>query len=370
MEKIIIPNINNNETEAKLVDWLVEEGEYVIKGQLIATLETTKATYDVEASCDGILQRKGVILNKYDFGKSIGNIYSTKEEYDSSFKILEHQEIEALSSIIITEPARKLIEHHNISKEAINSLGLKVIKVSDLESLLNENLLSENLIEISERQQAISKTVVISKNTIPEAFLVKKVNLTEALTSLKNYSSENNILVGITELIISSLSKLFSTYPVFFGTIKNEKFIKLSNSANIGVTIDIGNGLFIPVLSNANSLTIKQISEFMMIFRMKALRNNFNLAELTNSNITISLNVDEDTVFVKPIIFPGQACMLSVGAVLKEVKNIENGKVNFNYFLYLGLSYDHRIINGYEANSFLSELKNLVENPKLNFENN
>ena len=362
MEKIIIPNINNNETEAKLATWLVEQGDYVKEGQLIATLETTKATYDVEATSCGYLKKIGVVANKYDFGKSIGEIFSTLEEYTSDQSKNSKVEDEDDSAIFITEPAKKVIESNNLSIELIKSLGLKVIKASDLDNLLSSNS-NKNVLEISERQQAISKTVSISKSTIPDAFLLKKINISNLLICLSKYSTENNILVGLPEAIIFVLSKIFISYPIFFGSMNNEKYVQLANSANIGVTMDIGNGLFIPVIQDVNLLTLKKISETMMIFRMKALRNNFSFSELSNSNITISLNVDEDTVLVKPIIFPGQICMLSVGSVLKEAASLDNDKINFNQYLYLGLAYDHRVVNGYEANSFLTDFKKKLENP-------
>ena len=70
--------------------------------------------------------------------------------------------------------------------------------------------------------------------------------------------------------------------------------------------------------------------------------------------------MDNDTVIVKPIIFPGQTCMLSLGAILKEVV-LKNNKVEEIEYFNLGLSYDHRVINGFEANSFLTEIKNYIE---------
>lgn len=360
MQKIIIPNINNNETEAKLVSWLVEEGDYVKEGQLIATLETTKATYEVEAISSGYIKKTGLISNKYEFGKSIGEIFSTIEDYTKEQIKKVEKEDANLSKFFITEPAKIIIEKNNISIEAIKSLKLKVIKASDLDNLLFSNP-NKNLFEISERQQAISKTVSISKNTIPDAFLLKKIYVSDLLIYLSKYSSENNILVGIPEAIIYALSKLFISYPFFFGSIVSEKFVKVADSANIGVTMDVGKGLFIPVIPDSNSLSLKKISELMMIFRMKALRNNFNSSDLNNSNITVSLNVDEGTVFVKPIIFPGQICMLSVGSVLNEATSIDIDKINFDQYLYLGLAYDHRIINGYEANCFLTDLKKTLD---------
>lgn len=362
MEKIIIPSINNNETEAKLSDWLVKEGELVKIGQVIASLETTKATYEIEAVCEGYVQKSAEVSKKYEFGKSIGIIFATKEEYEKSISNLSIEPINNTDSFLITEPAKKLIELHNISYDKIESLGLSIIKAVDLEKIINGTN-DIGLIELSMRQQAIAKTVVQSKNTIPDAFLLKKINISNVLDNLAKYSSENNTLVGLSELLVLTLSRLFDKFPYFFASIYDDKHIKLAQSANIGVTIDVGKGLFIPVIPEVNLLPLDKISEYMMIFRMKALRENFNANELSGGNISISLNIDSDTIFVKPIIFPGHACMLSVGAVFKEIILTDDNKLNINYFFNLGLSYDHRMINGYEANCFLTELKILIENP-------
>lgn len=364
MEKIIIPNINNNETEATLVEWLVDEGAQVKTGDIIAILETTKSTFDLEAVSDGYVRRNGVVKKKYDFGGSIGWIYETEGELEKSLSNTSEIISEDACGIIITEPAKKLIAEHGISMEKVNALGVNVVKAKDLESLICNRQVGE-LVELTSRQLGIAKTVLQSKNTIPEAFQIKKVYVTEALTNLGKLSAENKILAGIPELIIMSLSSLFPKFPYFFGSLVDEKNFRKAESANIGVTFDAGKGLFIPVISDANLLSIRQISEQMMVFRMKALRDNFTSKELGGGNISISLNMDTDTLLVKPIIFPGQSCMLSVGAIFKELILDEKKDLKQIQYIQLGLAYDHRIINGYEANAFLTGLKKFIENPDI-----
>lgn len=363
MEKIIVPNINNNETEAILVEWTKEDGAFVKKEDLIATLETTKTTFDLVASNDGNLKIIGEESKKYAFGELIGWIYNGEDELKKIEEGAIDQHKAETDSINITEPARKFMKQHGISEDKVRQLGLKIIKKVDIEHLAEDE--KSSITSIDPRQVVIGKTVMTSRNTIPDAFLVKRVDVTKALTRASAYSAENKILAGLPELFIFSIASLLNKSPYFFGTIIDTYHFKNSESANIGVTFDVGKGLFIPVITGANALTIKEIAVKMMVYRMKALRNNFISEELENGNITLSLNMDADTLFVQPIIFPGQTCMISIGAIIKELSLDNKNKVVEKQYVQIGLAYDHRVINGFEANSFLTSVKLSIETSDL-----
>ena len=217
-----------------------------------------------------------------------------------------------------------------------------------------------NLIEFDSIQKTIASNVKISHDQIPEAFILKKINVNETLIKIKSTIGNEGFTFDFAELIVFCLGKVFERFPKFFSKIENNDFYKVSSSANIGLTLDVGKGLFVPVISNSNNMTLKSISTKIMEFKMKALRNNFKSDDFANCNFTVSLNTEADTIFVKPIIFPGQVCILSLNSLQKEVV-IDDGKVQENTILMLGLAYDHRIINGSEANSFLLEIKSLIE---------
>ena len=361
MEKIIVPNINNNETEAILVEWHVNDGIQVKKGQIVASMETTKSTYDLEAICDGFIKLNAEISKKYSFGESIGYIYNSMEEFNKNSIKTQILDFDEKESIIITEPAKELISKHKIDPALINSLGLKVIKANDIIEFLNKEI-NNKLIPLSPRQQGISKTVTKSKSTIPDAFLLKKVCATRALSFISSFTSEKSFFLSLNEILIFTTANLFSKFPLFFSTLIDECNIRVPDNVNIGVTIDVGKGLFVPVIKETSKLSINEISEKLMDFRMKAIRNNFNSEDLDGGNFSISINNDIDTIFVIPIIFPGQTCMLSIGAVYNEYEVNKSKELLAVQYFNLGLSYDHRIINGYEANLFLTALKNQLEN--------
>tara|TARA_B100001175_G_scaffold242138_1_gene208529 strand:+ start:25909 stop:27000 length:1092 start_codon:yes stop_codon:yes gene_type:complete len=363
MIEIRVPFINNNETEAKLVLWTVKDKSLVKKGDIIASFETTKAEIDFECEFDGKIKILGKPGNDYEFGEVIAFIYEDDSELDNLKETTNSDEVHQKS--IITKPAREFMEINNISEEDVLKLGLNIVKTKDIRDLIKKPN-SDLTIKIDARQVAIGKTVKTSVTSIPDAFQLKKIKISSALKNLDIYSKENKIVLGIPELIIYAISSLHKKHPYFFGKILENDFFENSLNPNIGITLDIGKGLFIPVIKESNKLNIKEIAKQLTLFKLKALRNSFKNEDLQNSNFTISLNMDKDTIFVKPIIFPGQTSMLSVNAIFKEVV-LKNLKVEEEEYLNLGLAYDHRIINGFEANSFLKDLKDYIEGDfKLN----
>lgn len=356
MKKINVLNVNNNETEAILNEWLVEDNSYVKKGDLIAVLETTKATVDIEAEEDGKIKIIGQSGISYEFGSSIGWIY--QKESDLEIIYSKQNSTENNDEYTITTPALKFINDNNIDKEEISKLGLKIIKVKDIEHLANN--LNSDLIKIDPKQITIGNTVSNSKFSIPDAFNLKKIYVKNAQNIILDYSEKNKIKLGIPELLIFKISRMIENFNFFNGTIiKNNSFL-ISQSCNIGVTIDLGKGLFIPVIQNSEKLSIKEITTKLMDYKMKALRDSFKSEDFLNPSITISLNMDKDTVLVQPIIFPGQTCMISISAIFDEIIKDGDNFIETKY-INLGLAYDHRVINGFEANNFLTNIKTFFE---------
>ena len=357
MKKISVPFINNNETEAKLVSWDVDDESLVKKGDIIGSIETTKADIDLESEFEGIIKIIATPGDDYAFGETIAIVFDNEKD-------LKRHKLEKPKSndrkVIITKPARDYMETNNISENDVLKLGLTIIKKRDIEHL-NKNTKDDMMVKISPRQVTIGNTVKTSKLEIPVAFQIKKINMDLALKKIESYSEKNKLVLGIAELMVYTISKFHKKYPFFFGEIMDNHLFKKSLYPNIGVTLDIGQGLFIPVILKSNKLSIDEISKTLTSFKLKAIKNSFKIDELQNSNFTISLNVDEDTLFVKPIIFPGQTCMISINAITKELV-LDNGKLKECRNINLGLAYDHRVINGYEANNFLTDIKKYIEN--------
>lgn len=366
MQDILVPTINNNDTHALLVKWCVEEGNAVSRGDLIGVLETSKASFDLMAESEGNIQLLADPGSRFEYGTLIARILSID---DSSVMSVQSSEAVPTSSLVMTNAAKEFAARHQISESRIIALNKGIIRSRDLEKLINQAIENpsvepdQNGLQPSAIQRGIARVVANSKQSVPHAFLLKKVKVGLAQERLKQFSEQKRVFTGLPDLLVYLLASLPVKHPWFFGTLGENLNFSPSAKGNIGVTFDLGNGLFIPVIKEAASLSLEEISKTMMSYRRKAGRASFKSEELQGGDLSVSINMDHDTVAVIPIILPPQSAMVSLSSVQSELVLGETGVVKERHFVNLGLSYDHRVINGFEANSFLDDVKSSIEQP-------
>lgn len=368
MQSIIVPTINNNDTDALLVAWSKADGEEVRTGETIAVLETTKASFELAAEADGLLQIDAAAGKRYDFGARLGHIFASAEERVTWVSKADvpapRREGTTHSELIITKPASELIARHGISEEQLRGLGRKLIRARDLEAFVPAPAAREGATALPLRQQGVARVVSRSRETIPASFVVKKIGVDAALGALSQFSKEQKVMAGLADLLVWTVSRQVAEFPTFFGALHDDLTFS-PGAGHLGVTFDLGQGLFIPVVRDAASLELKSLAKRLMVFRMKAMRGEFNAEELAGGDLSISLNLDADTVLVQPIILPPQTAMLAIGGVMSELVLDADGQPVPRRYVYLGCAFDHRIINGAGANAFLIAIKRMIESPAL-----
>lgn len=263
-----------------------------------------------------------------------------------------------------TDAARELIERHGITEEQLLGLGKKTIKSADVEALAAGEAGACELLPVSRSQRAVADVVTAAHREIPVAFTVMRVDVGPALELAREVAELNGGVVGLPEILVKCVARQIDTFPVFFATVRNDGLVP-AQEVSVGVTMDVGTGLYIPVLRDPAALPLGDIADIMMDFRIKAMRGSFRAQDLTDASIVISLNNDQDVVFAQPIIFPTQTCMLSLGAVLAEYAPREDGTVGVRHIAHVGIAYDHRFINGRDAVMFLQALKAQLNSPQL-----
>lgn len=369
MQPIIVPTINSNDTDALLTAWAKNDGDEVRRGETIAVLETTKASFDLAAEADGLLHTTAEAGRRYDFGASLGWVFVDAAERDQFFlSRTSEKAAPSATDLVITRAAQELIERHGIDEARLRALGKKAIKASDVEALIGgpaPRADEPSALRPSAQQQTIARVVTRSRATIPDSFIVKKIGVDAALDALAQFSREQKVLAGLPDLLVWLVARLPGEFPFFFGRLGDDLRFAPSSAGNIGVTFDVGHGLFIPVVKNAAAMSLKEIAKTMMGFRMRAARNSFHAEELTGGDVSVSINMDADVLIVQPIILPQQTCMLSLSAVLSEVALDAAGQPIPRRFIQLGAAFDHRVINGYHANAFLNAIKRQLEGAAL-----
>ncbi len=367
MRPIIVPTINSNDTDALLLAWSKLDGDEVRRGETIAVLETTKASFDLAAETDGLLHTAAQPGQRCEFGTSLGWLFIDAAEREQFFLAPVPKSATAISGgMVITKAAQELIEQHGIDIEKVRGLGKKTIKSQDLASLLSpvpERIGGDPVLLPSAQQQTIARVVSRAHESIPASFILKKVAVDSALDALAQFSREEKLLAGLPDLLVWIAARLPEEFPFFFGALGEGLHFVPSKSGSIGVTFDVGHGLFIPVVKNAGAMPLADIAKTMMGFRMRAARNSFRAEDFSGGDLSISLNMDAGVVFVQPIIQPPQTCMISVGAVSSELALDADGKPIARRFIHLGAAFDHRVINGFHANAFLNAIRQRLESP-------
>lgn len=388
MHRITVPKLNNNDEGCILLEWLHSNHAAVQEQDAIAVLETSKATSDLICEATGILHHLVQAGDECLFGTEVAYVFANEQEmhqflahgaaadsFEPSVEKAQQGSAVAFTSpvapvsssehsFLLTKEAQMIVEAEQITEEQLQTLGKKLIKKADLlplRKMMPKEESSQPVLPLSRRQLAIAETVRISHQTIPRSFAQIKVVCDNALDVLKQAMAKKDQLLGLPEVLVKLVADLHQKFPLAFAQLSNDKRLLLAEQPHVGITIDLGTGLFIPVLRNASALSLLEIADQLLNLRMKALDESFTEEDLQAGNISISLHNETDITFALPIILPGQICMFTLCSQQQELYLNKNGAVAERTVCQIGLAYDHRVINGTYAIQILQALKARLE---------
>ncbi|WP_345599447.1 2-oxo acid dehydrogenase subunit E2, partial [Thermocatellispora tengchongensis] len=250
---------------------------------------------------------------------------------------------------VVTEPARRLMEERGIPPERVRALGLRVVRRADVEGL--------DLIEVPRVQRRIAEVVTRSHREIPAAYAVMRIDVTGALSRARELSRSERTLIGVPELVIDAVAGLLGRFPLLFAAPVAGGRARPAEGAHVGVTIDVGRGMFIPVVRHADRLGPGGIARELTRFRATAMNGSFTEADLAGGAITLTLHPADGVIMAVPLVPPGQICALALTAPRSEVVEQAGGGFRARKVVSLGLAYDHRYVNGMQATAFLGEIR-------------
>jgi 2-oxoglutarate dehydrogenase E2 component (dihydrolipoamide succinyltransferase) len=354
MNDVAVPRLNTNDDSYVLVEWLVTDGQPVRAGDPVAVVETSKAAEELACAADGVVQRLLAVDSECRPGDVLARVFASEQE---RLRAGAGSAADAdAAQPVLTDAARALAQEAGVSADALRALGKPIVRREDVAGLLAPGTPSPS----AERpgpgraQRAVAAVVAESHRTIPPAVAVMKVTVGAALETARTLTRRTRIMVGLPELLVKATAHRRPEFPEFFGA---------GQTADVGVTVDVGAGLFVPVVPDAERLSCADIADLMTDFRQRAGGGGFRPDELSGANIMVALHNDVDVVLAVPIVFPGQVAVLSLGGVYDEVFLDSAGQVNARRVTNLGLVYDHRIVNGRNAVRFLQAIKATLEQP-------
>ena len=370
MHEITIPKLNNNDLTYVLVEWLREDGQRVTPDTPVAVVETSKATQEILAGQEGVLRQAAVAGTEWPVGAVIGRLFVDESE-QSRNDATDTETVPAEQGgpgPSLTDAAQRAVAEFVVSQDEIRSLGRKVVRRKDIELLVARRADSgersdRRSVPLSRSQAAVARAVTASHREIPTAFMVIKVHADVAIDVLRESAARHDRFVGLPDLLIMVLADGSSRFPLFYASLVDERTLALSEHANIGVTVDVGKGLFVPVVRPPRSASICATADTLLDFRAKAMTGSFTEDDLAGGNIVLSLHTESDIVLGCPIVFPGHTAVVCLCAVQHELYRTDDGDVASRAYFNLVLGYDHRVINGRDAAEFLRYLKSRCEQP-------
>jgi 2-oxoglutarate dehydrogenase E2 component (dihydrolipoamide succinyltransferase) len=348
---IRVPKLSNNDTEYVLVEWAVEDGKPVRSGDPVATLETSKAAEELVAEADGYIRHLVEVGANVRPGQLIATLSSGPPPPSPDLQTTKVSPPDEAGAII-TAPAQALLDELGIPRARAYELGIAVVRRADVEALAD----APRAQPLSRVQQAVGRAVSTSHATIPAAYTAVKMDVGRALAHAAELTRQVKRPIGLAEIFVGAVAALHERFPLFFAAIDGDRAL-LSAAAHIGVTVDLGNGLYVPVVRDAAALGMKELATRLMEFRVAAVEARFRPEDLDGANIAITLHTDPDVCLAIPFVFPGQVCALAVTAPQPELVLDGAGAVASRTVANIGLAYDHRLINGRDAAAFLNALK-------------
>ncbi|MFJ8827877.1 2-oxo acid dehydrogenase subunit E2 [Streptomyces sp. NPDC102467] len=366
MADIRMPKLNNNDDSYVLLDWLVADGQPVCAHDDVATVETSKATEDLVSEDEGVLRHLLPAGAQCKPGDVIARVVLPGAEPAGAAPAAA-ADAPARPGPVLTAPARALLDELGIDPAATASLDVRVVRRDDVERLAATlaakpapGAADPRLQTLPAGQQAVARTVARAHSTIPAAYTVIRLDVGEVVARARELTAQWRRLVGVPEFLVAATAQLWERFAPCFASPVDDRTIRLADGAHIGVTIDIGNGLFVPVVHAAHELGLEEVAAAMGGLRDKAVRGGFREQDLSGGALTLTLHTDPDVTVAVPVVFPGQVCSLALGGTRAELVPDGDG-FRVAEVAHLGLAYDHRVINGRDAVQFLRAVKENVE---------
>jgi 2-oxoglutarate dehydrogenase E2 component (dihydrolipoamide succinyltransferase) len=208
-------------------------------------------------------------------------------------------------------------------------------------------------VTLPRRQIAVASVVTRSHATIPPGFLVARVNLDGALAYGRAATRRLRTLIGLTELMVASIGRQRAEFADCFGA--------SAPAANVGVSMDVGTGLYVPVVHHADRLPLDEIGALLTRYRRSAIHDTFRPADLAGATIMVTLSAGM-AMFTRPIVYPDQVCAVSLGAPMAQpLWDHAHASARRRTVAYVGLAHDHRVLNGLRAGRFLTAIRTALQ---------
>lgn len=390
MISIKVPSVGESITEVTLLKWTKKEGEWVDRDEVIAELESEKATFEVNAEQAGTLVQKAKEGDSILIGDVLAEIDETAAKpaqaevpvtaIPVAAPMATQAPVAVVANNLKTSPvAAAIIADKQVDATQIKASGYagKIMKTDVLEALAQpgkvafkgQTLFSREVRseKMSNLRKTISRRLVESKNTTAMLTTFNEVDMTAIMQIRKQFKDKfkesHGVNLGFMSFFTKACAIALSEWPTVNAYIDGDQIL-YHDYADISIAVSTPRGLTVPVIRNVESLSMAEIEKTVVVLAGKARDSKLTAEDLTGGTFTITNGGVFGSLMSTPIINIPQSAILGMHKIQDRPMAV-NGKVEILPMMYLALSYDHRIIDGRESVGFLVRVKALLENPAL-----
>ncbi len=405
MTNIVVPTLGESVSEATVAQWLKKEGEAVKADEPIVELETDKVTLEVNAPEDGVIAKitvgegetveVGAVLGEMGEGSAANDSAPAKEEPKKEAAAeapKKEEKSEAASGEAKTSPAvRKMLADNNLSADDVRGSGKdgritkedvqnflekhgtpdaaptpKTSEVTQAESKPREDGPREERVRMTKLRQVIASRLKEAQNTAAMLTTFNEVDMGPVMDMRKQYQDQfvkkHGIKLGFMSFFVKAAINALKEFPAVNAEIDGTDVV-YKNYYDIGVAVSTPQGLVVPVIRDADQMSMAEIEAKIVDLGTRARDGKLSIDEMTGGTFTITNGGIFGSMLSTPILNTPQSGILGMHNIVQRPVVTKSGDIEARPIMYLAHSYDHRIVDGREAVSFLVRIKDAIEDP-------
>lgn len=404
MEEVKVPSPGESISEVDIASWTVSEGDYVEIDDVIAEIDSDKATLELTATASGTIKLKAEEGDTVEVGQVVAEIDTSAEapkkvekkeekeetsmEEDSSAskddkkeskdsEKADKQEKDAHANRNSSPVARKMMEENNISSKQVKGSGAggRITK-QDVVDAMAAGISSastqgwggsrdQKREKMSSLRRKVAERLVSVKNETAMLTTFNEIDMSEVMAlrsrMKEKFKETHDVNLGFMSFFTKAVTEALNHFPAVNAMIDGTEVV-FHDYADIGIAVSSPKGLMVPVIRNAEQMSLAEIESDIKRLALKARDGKLSMDEMTGGTFTITNGGVFGSMMSTPIINPPQSAILGMHNIVERPIAV-NGEVVIRPVMYVALSYDHRIIDGKESVSFLVKVKEMIENP-------
>ena len=388
--ELLVPALGESVVEATVAKWMKSSGDTINADEPIVELETEKVTLEVPSPISGVL--KEIVANEGDnveVGALLGIISDSLNDVQPPNNLNQEKKLEEKSlnthtsseknNSHLSPAVKRIVTENDLNPAEIIPSGKDglITKGDALNKLSNQDLPTqlqshdnrdpqEERVPMSRLRKVVAKRLKEAQNTAAMLTTFNEVDMSSVMSLRSEYKDdfekEHKIRLGFMGMFVKASIAALKTYPAVNAEINGDDIV-YKNYNNIGVAVGTPQGLVVPVIKNAQNLSLSEIEKSINDMGQRAKDGKIGMDELSGGTFTISNGGVFGSLMSTPILNPPQSGILGMHKIQKRPVAIDDN-IEIRPMMYLALSYDHRIIDGREAVSFLVKIKEIIEDPR------